>query len=152
MPFFHTPLQQIWMVCMLAVAAMSWWRGRWPERTVAFGMFVASIATALFQNTSNVNGHQWADLLVDVAYFALLAWVALRSDRWWPLWAAAFQLINVVLYVARLADERVGAKAPFMATVIWSYLILIAVVVGVWTRDRTRTESLPSPSTGSSAT
>ena len=152
MPFFHTPLQQFWMICMLAVGAVSWWRGRWPERTVAVGMIVASIATALFQDTSNVNGHQWGDLVVDLAYLGLIVWVALRSTRWWPLWAAAFQLINVILYVARLADERVGAKAPFLATVIWSYLILITVIVGVWSNGRKRPESLRSLSNGTSAT
>jgi hypothetical protein len=152
MPFFHTPLQQVWMVCMLAVAVLSLWRGGWPERTVAIGTFIGSIAAAVFQDKSNINGQQWADLIVDLASLVLFAWVALRSDRWWPLWATAFQLINVVLYVARLADVRVGAKAPFMASVIWSYLILLTVVVGVWSRARNSAESVGSPSTGSSAT
>jgi hypothetical protein len=152
MPFFHTIPQQIWMVCMLATVALSLWRGAWPERTVAVGMFVGSISTALFQDKTHINAHQWADLAVDIAYLCLLAGVALRSNRWWPLWATAFQLINVVLYAARLADERVGALAPYRASVIWSYLILVTVVVGVWMCERQRSQSLGSPATGSSAT
>ena len=121
---------------MLAVAGLSIWRGGWAERTVAFTTIVGSLATAVFQNTRDQSATQWGDLAVDFICLGVFVWVALRSRRFWPLFAAAFQLISVVIYVARIADVRVGAKSPFTAGVIWSYLILAAVAVGVFLNGR----------------
>ncbi len=137
---------------MFSVAALTIWRGGWPERTVAFGTIVGSLAMALFQNTKDWSAPQWGDLAVDSVFLLLVIWVALRSRKVWPMFAAAFQLVAVVNYVARLADARVGVLAPFTAGVIWSYLILLAVVVGVWLNRRAAPAPAPSPSTGSSST
>ena len=128
---------------MLAVAGLSVWRGEWPERTVAFTIIVGSIATAILQNTRDESAMQWGDLAVDCACLIVFVWVALRSRRLWPLFAAAFQLIAVVIYFARLADIRVGARSPFTAGVIWSYLILVAVLVGVFMNRRDRHPQSP---------
>ncbi len=138
---------------MLLVAGLSLWRGRWEERTVSLGIIAGSVATAVFQNRANWNAPQWGDLMVDVAYLALLCWVSLRSDRLWPLFAAAFQLISVIVFAARMADKRVGALAPYTYEVMWSYLILVSVLVGIgmrWKAVHDASRGAPfSPSTGS---
>jgi hypothetical protein len=124
---------------MLGVLALALWRGGWPERLASGGMVVDSIASALVQNTHDWSQTQWADLAVDVVYLGVLLWLALRSNRFWPMWAAAFQVLSVVIYVARMADRTVGARAPYNAVVILSYLILVAIAVGtfgVWRRGR----------------
>ena len=151
MPFFNTLPQQIWMACTLGVTGLALWRGGRAERTVAIWMTISSIATAAVQNTRDVAATQWADLLVDSLYLALLVWVALRSHRIWPLFAAAFQLVAVLIYFARMADFHVGARAPFVAGEVWSYLILLAVVVGVLIHGKDG-RTAASPPTGSSAT
>jgi hypothetical protein len=131
---FQTLPQQIWTACMLAVAAVALWRGGWAERTVALGMIADSIASGIMQNRTNWASPQWADLTIDIVYLAVMLWVALKSDRLWPLWAAAFQLIDVAIYFAFIVDARIGALAPYWAIEIWSYLILIVIVVGALTR------------------
>ncbi len=68
---------------------------------------------------------------VDVVYLAVLLGVALRSDRLWTLFPAAFQLIAVIIYAAKAIDARPGPRAPYVGVEIWSYLILTAVAVGV---------------------
>ena len=146
----RTPLQIVWDLSMIAAVVLSLWRGGRAERTVAIGMLVTSVATALLQDTHNPLSIQWGDLGVDVLYLALLVWIALTSRRHWPLFAAAFQLIAVLIYFAQMADLRIGARAPFLAGGIWSFLILIAVAFGVWVNGRD--EPRQSPSTGSSAT
>ncbi len=150
----HTLTQQIWTVCMLGVTGLSVWRGGWAERTIAVGMVVASVASALVENRHDWSATQWGILTVDVIYLALIFWVALRSEPLWPLFPAAFQLITVVLYAARMADWHVGARAPIVAEHIFSYLILLAIAVGVLLRKSGHSNHLlpPSTSTGTSAT
>jgi hypothetical protein len=129
---FHSLQQQIWTISMLAVCAFTYWRGGWPERVASTAMVVGSLASGLVENRSDWGATQWGDLVIDVAYLGLMLWLALRSDRYWPLWAAAFQLLSVVIYLARMADRRIGAHAPLSATVIWSYLILVTITIGAW--------------------
>jgi hypothetical protein len=126
----HTLPQQIWAVCMLAVCAFTFWRGGAPERIASSLLIVGSVAAGIVQNRHDFSQTQWGDLVVDVAFLAILLWLALRTDRHWPMFAAAFQLISVITYVARMVDSRVGALAPYQAVVIWSYMILGAISVG----------------------
>jgi hypothetical protein len=129
----RTTPQTVWDVYMVSIVAFALWRGGRPERVIALAGLLASVASAVLQTDPNdLINPQWGDLVVDLAYLGLVLWFALRSDRHWTLWAAAFQLLGVVTYVARMADLRVGAKAPFTASVIWSYLVLAALAVGTW--------------------
>ena|SRR5215831_10994912 len=136
--FHRTLSQDIWDVCMLSTVAVAFWRGGRPEQLASLGVVVGSIATALLQNTHDYSQTQWADLAVDATYLAVLLWLALRTNRYWPMWAAAFQFLSVIIYLARMADRRLGASAPYWAVVIWSYLILIAIAAGSWGHWRTR--------------
>ena len=140
----RTPVQTIWDVYMLSVVGLSLWRGGWAERVVAIGMIADSVGSAMLQNHHDWAGPQWGDLVVDLVYLALLVWVALRSGRLWTLFPAAFQLIAVVIYVAKAADARPGPRAPFVGVEIWGYLILTAVAVGVWLH-RKRQAEVPIP-------
>jgi hypothetical protein len=140
--FFHTPAQVVWNISMFGIFALALWRGGAPERLASIGMVADAFASALVQNTHDWNQTQWGDLAVDLAYLALLLWLALRTSRLWPLWAAAFQLLSVIIYVARIVDPRIGALAPYQAVVIWSYLVLIAILVGVWGEIRRRDRKL----------
>ena len=150
----HTLPQQIWTAAMLTVAAYALWRGGWGERTIAWGMVVDSLTSGIVQNTRDWGAPQWADLGIDILYLIVMVGVALKSARMWPLWAAGFQLVSVIVYFARIADMKVGAFAPYLATVIWSYLILVVIAIGTWLhgRDRSLGGAVPSPPTRSSAT
>ncbi len=147
---FHTLPQQIWTAAMFAVAAYALWRGGRAERIIACGMVVDSLASGVLQNTRDWSAPQWADLGIDIVYLIVMVWVALRSARMWPLWAAGFQLVSVAVYFARIADMKVGAFAPYLGTVIWSYLILVVIAVGTWLhhRDHVSAAHPPSPSIG----
>ncbi len=146
--FLMTASQAIWNGSMIGVAGLAIWRGRWEERTIALGMVVDSLAASMFQNTQDWSAPQWADLTIDLAYLILMVWVVLKSRRVWPLFAAAFQLIDVAIYLAFIADGRVGALAPYYAIAIWSYLILIVIAIGTLAQPK----PLRSSSIGTSAT
>lgn len=141
-----TARQLIWTACMFAVAGFAQWRGGWAERTIAWAMVLDSYGAIVLQNTHNWAAVQWSDLWMDSLYLALMLWVALKSNRLWTLWAAAFQLVDVCIYLAHSANLRVGGRAPNAAILIYSYLILIVIAVGTWQHRHDRPANRPSPS------
>lgn len=142
MPHLTAP-QTIWYICAFAVAVLAAWRGRWEERTIAFGMVIDSVVSRLIQS-HDWNAPQWADLGLDLVYLIVMVWVALKSNRQWPLWVAGFQVIDVAIYLAFMADVRVGAWASYTAIAIWGYLILIAIVVGTLSHPRPGVVAAPA--------
>lgn len=132
----------IWDISMISVAVLAAWRGGWAERTVAFGMVIDSVVALLLQN-HDWKAPQWADLGVDTVYLIVMLWVAFKSNRRWPLWTAGFQIIDVAIYLAFMVDGHIDAWATYTAITIWSYLILIAIVVGILTPPRPPATAAP---------
>jgi len=75
---------------------------------------------------------RWAVWVVDTAFLIALLVLALRSQRHWPIFAAGFHLLAFVTHAARLISPRQAAWAFVTMGVIWSYLVLFALALGVW--------------------
>ncbi|WP_374469367.1 hypothetical protein [Phenylobacterium sp.] len=73
---------------------------------------------------------------MDVSLLVVVVVVAMRSSRYWPIFAAAFQLLAVITHAAHLLDPGVGDWAYVTAGVIWTYLLLLALALGTWNRWR----------------
>lgn len=120
-----------------AVAAAAVWFGGRAERAVAAGFVVAWIATPVVRDP-HWDAPQWAGIAIDVLFFVFLSAVALRTRRYWPLFAAAFQLLAVLTHVARIIDPGVRAWAYYTAGIIWTYMTLLALAIGTYNRWRER--------------
>ncbi len=145
MVLIHTLQEQIWTVLMLAVSGFALWRGGWPERLVAVANVLASLASGLAENRRDFIDPQWGVMVIDVLFLALLFWLALRSDRHWPMWAAAFQLLAVVTHGAMMADPSVGGWAYITGYIIWGYMVLASLSVGTWFVARARLRQAMAP-------
>ena len=132
----RTTSQLVWDGAMLGVWAYSLWRGGRPERVISTSMVLGSVATAVVENRQDWVDPQLGIMAVDLAFLLIAGWYAFRSDRHWPMWAAAFQLIAIVTHLAMGVDHKVSAWAYLTAGVIWSYLILAAMAVGTWAYSR----------------
>lgn len=137
--FIHTLSELTWVVLMTAVSAFALWRGGTPERVVAIANLLAWAASNLVEDRQQLFVPQWGILAVDLSFLGVLLWFALRSNRAWPMWAAAFQLLGVVTHGAMTADRSVGGWAYITASIIWSYLVLVSLGVGTWLHWRRRT-------------
>ncbi|MCR5873963.1 hypothetical protein LRS10_07130 [Phenylobacterium sp. J426] len=128
----------------MAVCAVAALRGRNEERLAAGGLLAG---WALTMVAYRYQGHQveWGILLIDVALLALLAWIALRSERYWPIFAAGFHLLAVVTHLARSADPSVTGWAYITAEIIWGYLLAFAIGYGAWTAPRYAQAGDPAP-------
>jgi hypothetical protein len=70
--------------------------------------------------------------LVDVAALAAFVILALRADRYWPLWIAGLQIIGTAGHAVKLMDPGVIRTAYAFILAFWSYPMLLLIVLGTW--------------------
>jgi len=125
----------VWPSAMMSVCGVTLWRGGDEERLAA-GCNLAAWALSMAVFKARSEETQWAVLAVDAAMLAVLLWLALRTKRHWPLFAAGFQLLAVFTHVAHAIDAGVSGWAYLTALIVWSYLLLLAIGYGAWTAPR----------------
>ena len=126
---------------LLGACGYAWWKGRSDERIVATVCFVASFGTfAVLSSLKTLYSNLEVGVLgVDVLVFAAFTYVALRSDRFWPLWIAGLQLTTATAHFLRVMDPNLVPIAYSAAARMWSYPILIILAVGTWRGQQRRT-------------
>jgi hypothetical protein len=128
--YFHTTTQTVSSLTLLVVCGLAFWRGGAPERIVASICFLDWTLTPILQHVSDRAHFEVSVFAVDSLVLGALLSIALTKDRFWPLWATAFQLLELLIHVAMLIDHRVSARAYFIGTELASYLILVALALG----------------------
>ncbi|MCR5878058.1 hypothetical protein [Phenylobacterium sp. J367] len=134
----------LWAATVVGVCALALWRGGPDEKLAAGGLLVGWTLT---RTVYQFKGEQteWGIAGVDLALLALLVYIALRSRRYWPLFAAGFHLLAVVTHLARGLDPRVGGWAYITAEIIWGYLLAITIGLGAWkARERQLAAETPA--------
>lgn len=75
-------------------------------------------------------------LSIDAAGLLALGAIALRANRYWPLWLSALQTITVMSHVAKLIDVGIHPVAYAGMQVVWSYLMILGLALGVRAHQR----------------
>jgi hypothetical protein len=124
----------IYHLLLIAVAAYAFLRGRSDERLAAGICIVATIATRLVLSPvgSRYSGVELGVLLVDLTTLAGFVAIALRTDRFWPLWVAGLQLTTLVAHGLKAIELDLMPHAYAAAGRFWVYPIFLIIVVGTW--------------------
>ena len=130
-------LQMLFIFALAICCGVAFWLGRDSERLTAAVLVLAAMVSPLVQ-TSDFFHPEGGILSIDVLLLVYLLALALRSDRYWPLWAAGFQVVGTFIHVARLVDATVWPYAYATAQVFWSYPVLFALAAGTWLEARYR--------------
>jgi hypothetical protein len=127
------------LLTFVALAAFLW--GRRDEREAGVILVLGVIATHLVISPlkSRFHGIEANVLVVDLVVFAGFLWVALRSERFWPLWIAGLQLTGILGHLLKAAQLNLFFKAYAAAMVFWSYPIVLILAIGTWRGYRRRT-------------
>ncbi len=133
----------IWAITVLLVCVVAVRRGG-PYERLASGGLLAAWAMTMLVYRSQFTQTEWGIFVVDGAMLALLTWIALRSARYWPLFAAGFHLLAAVTHVANMVDVKVGAWAYLTAEIIWGYLLAATIGYGAWTSRPDSPRDAPS--------
>lgn len=138
----------LFRILLLLVAVYAFVRGSRDERQVGIVLVAGVIATTLALSPigNRYHGLETTVMLVDIAVFAGFLWVALRSERFWPLWIAGLQLTTIIGHLLKAGDAQLFARAYGAALSFWGYPIVLILAIGTWRgtqRARRARESAP---------
>src|SRR5690606_22912638 len=111
------------------------------EGRVAGGAIcLASFATPLVQNLINGPLMRPTKVAIDVCLLLVPGSVALRSERFWPLWATGLHHLALLAYGAYALGSGILPPSLCAALNLIAYLVLLALLVGVLGRVRAGSE------------
>lgn len=113
-------------------------RGRADERLTAGVCIAASILSVFVLSPMSVRYTtiEEGEMVVDLLVFAVFLLVALRSERFWPLWIAGLQLTTILAHILKAVDFNLLPAAYGAAERFWSYPILLVIALGAWRQHR----------------
>jgi hypothetical protein len=125
-------------ILLALVALYAFLVGRRDERHVGMILVVGVIATHLAWSpvSHRFAGLETGVMAVDTVVFVGFLWVALRSERFWPLWIAGLQLTTILGHLMKAADAGLFSRAYGAALMFWGYPIVIILAVGTWRQHR----------------
>ena len=135
-----TLFSQIGSILWLGVCAFAISRGDRVERLAAGALVIAWLASLTVRNDTGLSSGVWTLMVIDGALLVVLLGLGWKTDRSWPIRAAGFQAITVLVHVVTLIDLRIRAIAYISAYTIGSYGVLICVAIGAimaWRLRRT---------------
>ena len=124
----------IFWAILLVTCGYALWRGRSDERIVAAVCLAATFLTGFTVSPLQVRyaSVETGLMLIDVLMLLAFVWIALKSQRFWPLWVAGLQLVISVSHVFKYADLELMPRAYAAAAALWSYPILLILVIGTY--------------------
>jgi hypothetical protein len=140
----------LFRLLLLAIALYAFWRGGSDEKWTAVICLLGALVTHIVISPlhERFQGVETAVLMVDLAVLAGFAAIALRSDRFWPLWMAGVQLTTVMGHAMKLVDDELLPRAYAASLGFWAYWTLAILAVGVWRHHRRAAESRRSAQAG----
>ena len=117
-------------------------KGTRDAQTIAAIALVANFASYLV--VSGYGGIEVGVLTIDVVVLAAFGAVALRSDRFWPLWVAGLQLTTTMGHALRALEDQMVPIAYAVSLRFWVYPIHIILIVAVW-RSQVREQRAGQP-------
>jgi hypothetical protein len=117
-------------VLLFATCGYALLYGRQDARIVGAVCIAASIASLAV--ASRYSGVEIGVLIIDLLTLAVFVFVALRSDRFWPLWISGLQLTTTIGHLLKAIELDLVPIAYAVALRFWAYPILIILAVATW--------------------
>jgi len=114
-------------------------KGGPPERIGATLLAGGSLVTLAVMPSwaGHVGPVEVGILLVDLACLTGFAALALRADRFWPIWASALVGVGMLGHLARWFDgPEISTRVYAMSLAIWSYPMLALIAIGTLNHQR----------------
>ena len=120
----------IWSVLLFGSCGYALLKGTRDAQIIALVTLAASMASYFMM--SRYAGVEFGVLAIDVLVLLAFIAIALRSDRFWPLWIAGLQLTTTFGHALRAVEDQMVPIAYAVSLRFWSYPIQIILIVAVW--------------------
>lgn len=125
-------LNLIW-VGLLGAAALRW--GAAPERMCVAALFAMTFGDPVYhllvEHGPTYGTVDLGHLTMDVIVASVFVGVALRSNRVYPIWLAAFQLVSLLSHFAREVTDFFPRLAYGLMSYGPYYIILLIMTLGI---------------------
>ncbi|QIL03144.1 hypothetical protein G7078_10380 [Sphingomonas sinipercae] len=123
---------------LLSIVGYACWRGRTDERVAAIACLLATVTTVLVipPPSARYSSTDYTLLGIDIAMLAAFVGIAVRSNRFWPLWVAGLQLTMTMSHLIKAMRPELVSEVYAAAAVVWSYPILFIILIGTWRTHR----------------
>ncbi|SES13482.1 hypothetical protein [Sphingobium sp. YR768] len=126
-------LKASFILLMILSAIYSVMIGGKTARITCLMMIVAAFVTQAVTLNHNV---RWPLFAVDVILLAGLMFVALRSNRFWPLWTTGLQSAGVAAHIAVFLSRHIDQNIYHAVMGIWSLPIFLVMPIGIFLDQR----------------
>ena len=128
----------IYHLILVVICGYALWLGRFDERATAIICLAATYATGIVLSplTHRYSSIELGVLIVDSAALLAFIYVALRSDRFWPLWVSGLQLTTTMAHFMKAIDPGLVPHAYAAAGRFWCYPILIILAIGTYRTNK----------------
>jgi hypothetical protein len=122
--------------CLYAIV-----RGGPPERLGALALIAAVVATRFVPASGTIRFQtiEYGVMAVDMTLLIAIVVIAIRAQRYWPMWMAAILLDTVVTHLLMLSPKLIPWSYSVMIAA-WSYPMPLILAIGTW-RHQTRARS-----------
>lgn len=126
----------VFLILLIGSLGYVLWRGGKAERGGISAIAIGSVLSALAANSEGPWQHAETGIfVVDVTLLIALMIIMGHSNRFWPLWITAFQIVAVMTHLARFLRPNTIPIAYAIAEELWA-LPMQAILVAVVCRDR----------------
>ncbi len=129
---FDTIWAYLYYIFLFACCGYAIARGTRSEYFGAAIMIFGSFSTLVVARSF---GSSWSSLevgifAIDIVVLLAFIHLTLKSDRFWPMWATAFQLLAVTIHTAMMVAPQITPWAFGTGAVFWAYPMLLALAIG----------------------
>lgn len=126
------------MTLLALVTLYAFWAGGGPERV---GAAVYALSVPVTHLTLLASSQHWRNLeigvfIVDATTFVIFILIALRADRFWPIWVSSLLGIALLGHLGRYVMPDTYWRAYARVLAMWSYPILALMVTGTFLHRR----------------
>lgn len=124
----------LYYTLLISVVVLAFVRGRTDERRAAGVCVAGTLLTLLTRDAfqERFAGFDAAAFLIDVLVFGAFLTIALRSNRFWPLWVSGLQLTATTVHLLKIIEPDLMRFVFGAALAFWSYPILLLIAIGSW--------------------
>jgi len=119
-----------WLLMIMTCVFALCFGGR-DGRLVVMISITAALLSIPAQLAGSWHATQYWLMVVDFGAFIALLWLMLQSDRYWPIWVAACQLMTVLTHVVTLLRPDFSDMIYAGLSTVWVIPLMLFTVIGI---------------------